>query len=254
MAFTYCTNCGEKFDDDLPKCPHCGHIRGEERDYRYQSENRSAQNGNGQNGNGQGNQGGYNPNGYGQNGYGQGGYGQGNQGGYNPNGYGQNGYGQGGYGQGNQGGYNPNGYGQNGYGQGGYGQGNQGGYNPNGYGQNGYGQGGNGQGSQGGYNPNGYGQNGYNYSYDYNPAPQSKRSLNKGSLVFSIITLLIGIVSIGAFFGGASLLLTIFAQNSKTDEDEKAKIKTAGILNVIGIVFGVLFLITYVMIFLYDVK
>ena len=116
--------------------------------------------------------------------------------------------------------------------------------NPNGYGQ----------GSQGGYNPNGYGQNGYNYSYDYNPAPQSKRSLNKGSLVFSIITLLIGIVSIGAFFGGASLLLTIFAQNSKTDEDEKAKIKTAGILNVIGIVFGVLFLITYVMIFLYDVK
>ena len=221
MAFTYCTNCGEKFDDDLPKCPHCGHIRGEERDYRYQSENRSAQNGNGQNGNGQGSQGGYNP----------------------------NGYGQGGYGQGNQGGYNPNGYGQNGYGQG-----NQGGYNPNGYGQNGYGQGGNGQGSQGGYNPNGYGQNGYNYSYDYNPAPQSKRSLNKGSLVFSIITLLIGIVSIGAFFGGASLLLTIFAQNSKTDEDEKAKIKTAGILNVIGIVFGVLFLITYVMIFLYDVK
>ena len=185
MAFTYCTNCGEKFDDDLPKCPHCGHIRGEERDYRYQSENRSAQNGNGQNG-----------------------YGQGNQNGYNPNGYGQNGYGQGGYGQGNQ----------------------------------------------GGYNPNGYGQNGYNYSYDYNPAPQSKRSLNKGSLVFSIITLLIGIVSIGAFFGGASLLLTIFAQNSKTDEDEKAKIKTAGILNVIGIVFGVLFLITYVMFFLYDVK
>ena len=224
MAFTYCTNCGEKFDDDLPKCPHCGHIRGEERDYRYQSENRSAQNGNGQNGNGQGSQGGYNPNGYGQ-----GGYGQDNQG--NPNGYGQNGYGQGGYGQGNQGGYNPNGYGQNGYGQGGYGQGNQ-----------------------GGYYPNGYGQNGYNYSYDYNPAPQSKRSLNKGSLVFSIITLLIGIVSIGAFFGGASLLLTIFAQNSKTDEDEKAKIKTAGILNVIGIVFGVLFLITYVMIFLYGVK
>ncbi len=200
MAFTYCTNCGEKFDDDLPKCPHCGHIRGEERDYRYQSENRFAQNGNGQNGNGQGSQGGYNPNGYGQ------------------NGYSQNGYGQGGYGQGNQGGYNPNGYGQNGYGQG------------------------------------GYGQNGYNYSYDNNPAPQSKRALNKGSLVFSIITLLIGIVSIGAFFGGASLLLTIFAQNSKTDEDEKAKIKTAGILNVIGIVFGVLFLITYVMIFLYDVK
>ena len=249
MAFTYCTNCGEKFDDDLPKCPHCGHIRGEERDYRYQSENRSAQNGNGQNGNGQGSQGGYNPNGYGQNGYGQNGYGQGgygqdNHGGYNPNGYGQNGYGQGGYGQGNQGGYNPNGYGQNGYGQD-----NHGGYNPNGYGQNGYGQG-----NQGGYNPNGYGQNGYNYSYDYNPAPQSKRALNKGSLVFSIITLLIGIVSIGAFFGGASLLLTIFAQNSKTDEDEKAKIKTAGILNVIGIVFGVLFLITYVMIFLYGVK
>lgn len=251
MAIIYCTKCGERFDSSLPKCPTCGWIpQGFNNNVAFgvkNSEDEPNESGSdnpknpfgGQDGNDRNN-----PNGYGQNGYGQG-----SQGGYNPNGYGQ-----GGYNQGNQGGYNPNGYGQNGYGQGGNGQGNQGGYDPNGYGQNGYGQGGYGQGNQGGYNPNGYGQNGYNYSYDYNPAPQSKRALNKGSLVFSIITLLIGIVSIGAFFGGASLLLTIFAQNSKTDEDEKAKIKTAGILNVIGIVFGVLFLITYVMIFLYGVK
>ena len=29
MAFTYCTNCGEKFDDSEQKCPHCGHRRGD---------------------------------------------------------------------------------------------------------------------------------------------------------------------------------------------------------------------------------
>ena len=218
MAIIYCAKCGERFDSSLPKCPTCGWIpQGFNNNAAFgvkNSEDEPNESGSDNPKNPFGGQDGNDRN--------------------NPNGYGQ----------GSQGGYNPNDYGQNGYGQG-----SQGGYNPNGNGQNGYGQG-----NQGGYNPNGYGQNGYNYSYDYNPAPQSKRALNKGSLVFSIITLLIGIVSIGAFFGGASLLLTIFAQNSKTDEDEKAKIKTAGILNVIGIVFGVLFLITYVMIFLYDVK
>ena len=218
MAIIYCAKCGERFDSSLPKCPTCGWIpQGFNNNVAFgvkNSEDEPNESGSDNPKNPFGGQDGNDRN--------------------NPNGYGQNGYGQG-----SQGGYNPNGYGQNGYNQG-----NQGGYNSNGYGQ----------GNQGGYNPNGYGQNGYNYSYDYNPAPQSKRALNKGSLVFSIITLLIGIVSIGAFFGGASLLLTIFAQNSKTDEDEKTKIKTAGILNVIGIVFGVLFLITYVMIFLYDVK
>ena len=63
MAFTYCTNCGEKIDDSEVRCPHCGHIRGQERSYNYGQEQYRGQN---------------NPNSYNQNGY--------NQNGYNPNG------------------------------------------------------------------------------------------------------------------------------------------------------------------------
>lgn len=121
MAFTYCTNCGEKIDDSEVRCPHCGHVRGQERSYTYgQEASGSSQNGY--------NQGGYNQNGYNQNGYNQNGY---NQNGYNQNGYNQNGYNQGGY---NQGGYNQNGYNQNGYNPNGY---NGGGFDPNGYYPNG---------------------------------------------------------------------------------------------------------------------
>ena len=189
MAFTYCVNCGEKFNDDLPECPYCGHVRGHARGYMHSDEK-----------------------GYGQNGNNQGGYGQ--------NGYGQNGNNQSGYGQG---GYGQYGNGQNGYGQGGYGQ----------YGND----------------QNGYGQEGNKY-----PLTNPQRPMRKGSLVFSLITVLIGIVSVGAFFGGASLLLTIFARNSKTDDEENAKIKTACILNVIGLVFGILFLLTYIVYNIYEMK
>ena len=38
MAFTYCTNCGEKIDDSLEKCPHCNHLKGVDRVYGYTSE------------------------------------------------------------------------------------------------------------------------------------------------------------------------------------------------------------------------
>ena len=204
MAFTYCVNCGEKFNDDLPECPYCGHVRGHARGYMHSDEKGYGQNGN--------NQSGYGQNGYGHNGNNQSGYGQ--------NGYGQNGNNQSGYGQG---GYGQYGNGQNGYGQGGYGQ----------YGND----------------QNGYGQEGNKY-----PLTNPQRPMRKGSLVFSLITVLIGIVSVGAFFGGASLLLTIFARNSKTDDEENAKIKTACILNVIGLVFGILFLLTYIVYNIYEMK
>ena len=249
MAFTYCVNCGEKFNDDLPECPYCGHVRGHARGYMHSDEKGYGQNGNNQSGYGQN---GYGQNGYGQNGNNQGGYGQNGYGqnGNNQNGYGQGGYGQNGYGQNgnNQGGYGQNGYGQGGYGQYGNGQ--------NGYGQGGYGQYGNGQNGygQGGYGQYGNDQNGYGQEGNKYPLTNPQRPMRKGSLVFSLITVLIGIVSVGAFFGGASLLLTIFARNSKTDDEENAKIKTACILNVIGLVFGILFLLTYIVYNIYEMK
>ena len=33
MAFTYCTNCGEKIDMSEGKCPHCGQTIGNDREY-----------------------------------------------------------------------------------------------------------------------------------------------------------------------------------------------------------------------------
>ena len=38
MAFTFCTNCGEKIDDSEKVCPHCGHVKGADRSYRYGQE------------------------------------------------------------------------------------------------------------------------------------------------------------------------------------------------------------------------
>ncbi len=35
MAFTFCTNCGNKIEDGVIKCPYCGHIKGSERSYTY---------------------------------------------------------------------------------------------------------------------------------------------------------------------------------------------------------------------------
>ncbi len=35
MAFTFCTNCGNKIEDGVEKCPYCGHIKGSERSYIY---------------------------------------------------------------------------------------------------------------------------------------------------------------------------------------------------------------------------
>lgn len=122
MAFTYCTNCGEKIDDSCQFCPHCGHRKGQQRSgYSYGAEGfggdqRPPENGysspeGAQNGNPDGTE--FGQEGYrrpyrtpDQNPYGQNPYGQ------NP--YGQNPYGQRPYNNGSPYGQNP--YGQNPYG------------------------------------------------------------------------------------------------------------------------------------------
>ena len=97
MAFTFCTNCGEKIDDSEARCPHCGHVRGQDRSYNYGPETSGAFNSNeNRQGNGYNGENGSRPwrtpdSDYNQGGYNQGGY---SQGGYNPNGYNPNGYGQ----------------------------------------------------------------------------------------------------------------------------------------------------------------
>ena len=212
MAFTYCTNCGEKFDDSEQKCPHCGHRRGdpvsfsEEKGAFDQGQN-SGQGVNGQ----QPRSGGYGSD-----------YGNGNQENQNS-----------GQGNGqklwrtddgnNPGGYNQSGYGQDNYGQNGYGQGNHGGYG----------------GNQGGYNPNGYGSDPNRRDYRQNTTPAS-RSINVGQLVFSIINILLGSCCIGSILGIIALVFTAQAAGATDRYEEISKLDIAKKLNIAAIVITII--------------
>jgi len=212
MAFTYCTNCGEKIDDSEVRCPHCGHVRGQERGYTYGQEQHGGQSQYGT----QNNQNGYNPNGYNPNGYNPNGY---NPNGYNPNGYNPNGYNPNGY---NPNGNNPNGYNPNGYNPNGY---NPNGYNPNGYNPNGY--------NPNGYNPNGYNPNGYNPYGQYPFRPQ-KRPISVGVLVLSILNIILGLCGIPMIFGIIGIVFAISAQ-TLPEKQAADKIKAAYVLNLVGL-------------------
>ena len=135
----------------------------------------------------------------------------------NPNGYGNN---QNPYG-------NPNGYGNN---QNPYG-------NPNGYGnnQNPYG------------NPNGYGNNGQppygNYPPYGNRPPYGgqNRKMNTGIVVFAVIV----IACFNMLFGFLALMMAMKAPNEPTEELMEKKNRTAIILCVIGVVFGIIATVAY---------
>lgn len=228
MAFTFCTNCGEKIDDSEKVCPHCGHPKGADRSYRYGQEwfgntenkndnNNSNNNGNTDNGSGEQNNGQQNQNPYGYNPYGQ----------YQPP-FGNNGN------NGNNGGQqNQNPYGQNPYGQNGqYG----GGYNNNGYGNNG-----------------GYNNGGYNGQYQppfgqQTPwrQPQPQRQTSVGLVIFSVINIIFGCCCIGMVFGIIGLVFALNARNAQTDEEEARRKKISLALNIVGIALTVIYAVVYV--------
>lgn len=56
MAFTYCTNCGEKIDINAPRCPHCGCVLHQEHSYTHEQYREQENTGFNPN------QGGFNPN------------------------------------------------------------------------------------------------------------------------------------------------------------------------------------------------
>lgn len=69
----------------------------------------------------------------------------------------------------------------------------------------------------------------------------TKRSINGGMLAWSIINSFFGLVGCCTFLPGISLILgvialvlTILAQDAKTDKDEKSKIRISMILNIIA--------------------
>ena len=225
MAFTYCTNCGEKIDDSVERCPHCNHPKGVDRVYGYTSENFGKKETTEQ----QGQQGNRNPWENGQNTNGQSG---------NPYNGGQNQYGQNG---------NPYNGGQNQYGQNG---------NPYNGGQNQYGQ----SGGQGG-NPYGNGQgrnpwennsgpwqnpNGGPYYGGNAPwQPRERRNLSVGLIVFSIINILLGTCCAGSIFGIIGLVFAITARDAATEEEEIRRKKISLAINIIAVVLTVAFIVSF---------
>ncbi len=234
MAFTYCTNCGEKIDDSVERCPHCNHPKGIDRVYGYTSEDfgkkgsadsqsprGGAQNGgpweSGQNSNG----GNANPWEGGQNQHGQS---RGSQGGNPWENNGQNPYGQSGGRGGNPWENGGGSYGQNG--------------EPWNGEQNRYGGGpwqsprepyGNGQG-YGGYQP---------------WQPREKRKISVGLLVFSIINILLGTCCAGSIFGIIGLVFAITARDAATEAEEIRRKKISLAINVIAVVLTVAFMISF---------
>jgi uncharacterized membrane protein YvbJ len=85
--------------------------------------------------------------------------------------------------------------------------------------------------------------------YTETPAPK-ERTLNVGMLVFSIINIAL---CCGVVFGIISLIMTILAKNADTDESERSKLKTAKILNIIGIIITSVYVLLYVVIFVFSV-
>ena len=85
--------------------------------------------------------------------------------------------------------------------------------------------------------------------YTETPAPK-ERTLNVGMLVFSIINMAL---YCGVVFGIISLIMTILAKNADTDESERSKLKTAKILNIIGIIITSVLALLYVVIFVFSV-
>lgn len=210
MAFTYCTNCGEKIDDTVEKCPHCNHPKGVDRVYGYTSEsygkgeNSAENNGQRQSQNGSSFE------------NGDSGYGQGQK---KPWENGDSRYGSNGYGQGN-------GYGQSG--QNGFGQ------NKNPWeGGNNYGQGG----------P-------WQAPYGSPWQPREKRRLSVGLVVFSVINILLGTCCAGSIFGIIGLVFAIIARDATTEMEEIRRKKISLAVNIIAVVLTAIFVISFAVGFL----
>jgi hypothetical protein len=238
MAFTYCTNCGERIDGDVERCPHCNYPTGKDRVYGYAQEEFGRKTEKGDKGSFEDNKGSFEDNkstfGENKNSFGDNKSDGGQRPWQTPNS--QGGYGQGGYGQSGDGqipwqtpGQNDGPYGQNPYGQNPY---NQGPYNQGPYGQGPY--------NQGPYNQGPYNQGPYNqgpFGYGQNPwgAPQ-KRKASVGLIVFSILNILFGY---GIIFGGLGLFFAITARDSISEAEELRRKKLSLAINIIGVVISV---------------
>ena len=91
------------------------------------------------------------------------------------------------------------------------------------------------------YNPSPYQNTGRN--------PSNPRTLNIGALVFSIINLVVfSCCCTGVIFGVAGIIFTVMAKNALTDEDEARYVKLAYILNVVGVVLGIICIAVSIMV------
>lgn len=188
MAFTYCTNCGEKIDMSEGKCPHCGQRIGEE--HSYGREEYSDRKWNEERAN------------------------EAPRGEYYP----------------------PENDGE--------------------YGQRGSDPRGQYNGGQRGPDPRGQYNGGPNVPPPMRqplyraPMPQKKRPISVGLVIFSIINIVFSCCAFTSLlFGIIALVYTIGAQNARSDEEEVSKKKIALIINIVGIVIGVISMISFSVVF-----
>ena len=103
---------------------------------------------------------------------------------------------------------------------------------------------------QGGYAPyeGANSQGGYSQGGMYTPPqPPMKRSLDVAMLILSIANIIFGCCGIGMVLGIIALVFTVQAQNCATDYEYASKLRTARILNIVGIVLVALsFIFSYV--------
>ena len=221
MAFTYCTNCGERIDGDVERCPHCNYPTGKDRVYGYAQEEFGRKTEKGDKGSFEDNKGSFEDN---KSTFGE-----------NKNSFGDNKSGS----QGQRPWQTPNS--QGGYGQGGYGQSGDGqrpwqtpGQNDGPYGQNPY--------NQGPYNQGPYNQGPFGYGQNPWGAPQ-KRKASVGLIVFSILNILFGS---GIIFGGLGLFFAITARDSMSEAEEIRRKKLSLAINIIGVVISVVVYISII--------
>ncbi len=211
MAFTYCTNCGEKIDESLDRCPYCNHPKGADRSHGYESEkfgkNENETSEDRKNGNPWERK-------YEQNG---------DQSRESGDKFGD--------GQDSQNG-NPYGNGQN--------------RDPFGNSQSGR----SGNLWENGKNQDPYG-NPYDRQYDpYGGErgpwqPRQKRKLSIGLLVFSIINIISGTCCAGSIFGIIGLFFAVTARDAMSEAEELRRKKISLAVNIIALILTVVFIVSF---------
>ncbi len=87
------------------------------------------------------------------------------------------------------------------------------------------------------------------------PMQPQKRPISIGLLVFSIINIVFSCCTISSLvFGVLALVYTVNAQKAASEAEETSKKKTALVLNIVGIVLGIISMVSFSVVFMETIK